>query len=591
MRTTSLTALLFMTLASTALATAAQNEPAPNRPPNVVLILIDDLSHYGVSCYGADRIRSIRGWFPDQQVSTPNIDRLAAEGLRCDHAFVHPLCENTRVSLMTGLCNSRNFVIPRALHASAITFGDVFARAGYATGLFGKWKQSHGTPSVPAKHYLAEFGWRRSVAFDVETMGNRFINPNLVIDGVVTNYMGRKDVDPMTGRRWYGPDIVNRAALEFIESHKDEPFFVYYPMMLVHDEHQPTPATKPRSLYDEFDLEMVGLNRMVGDDPKYISDMIVYADRLIGRVIDKLDDLGLREETLVVVLADNGTKEVFSHVFPDGRVYPGRKGGNADNGLHVPLILSQPGVVPNSSTDNLRTYDGLIDVTDIFPTLVEATGVELPSSVRPDGKSFWPQVMGGAGTARDEIYRWYIGNSRDEKEVIRFAFDHHFKRYAPSYRFPAGRFYDLRTDLFERAGDVEKELRWGVIRTNGLDVESLDDQQRAAYDRLGKILDANEYVPVAGIEIAATNATIRAGEQLTLEAIVSPAEATRRGVVWESSNPAVARVNKFGELQAVSPGEVQITAYSWDDAAPLANGKAPEYRRDGLQATIKVRVL
>ena len=185
--------------------------------PNVVLILIDDLNHYGVTAYGANRISEWSGLFTNKTFSTPRIDRLAYEGLRCDNAYAYPLCEPTRIALMSGQYNSRNFLRCKAQHASEITFGDVFQRAGYATGIFGKWKQTRGTKEIHGKDYIFEFGWDEFCCFDVVGEGQRFINPNLVINGKQANYSQRKDLDPATGRRWYGPDICNRYALDFID--------------------------------------------------------------------------------------------------------------------------------------------------------------------------------------------------------------------------------------------------------------------------------------------------------------------------------------------------------------------------------------
>jgi arylsulfatase A-like enzyme len=285
--------------------------------PNVVLILIDDLSHYGVTAYGADRISEWSGKFTNKIFNTPRIDRLALEGLRCDNAYVYPLCEPTRIALMSGQYNSRNFLRCKAQHASEITFGDVFKKAGYATGIFGKWKQTRGTREIHGKDYIFQFGWDEFCCFDVVGEGQRYINPSLVINGKQISYSQREDLDPATGRRWYGPDICNRHALEFIEHHKDEPFFLYYPMLLVHAEHKPTPDTRPRSVFDNFD------ETKSGDDRRFFPDMLAYMDKLIGKVVDKLDELGLRNNTLVVVMGDNGTKEPFAHVLPDGTEYPG----------------------------------------------------------------------------------------------------------------------------------------------------------------------------------------------------------------------------------------------------------------------------
>ena len=361
---------------------------AEQKQPNVVLILIDDLSHYGVTAYGANRISERSGAFENVTFQTPNIDRLAHDGLRCDNAFVYPLCESTRIALMSGQYNSRNFLRCKSQHASEITFGDVFQKAGYATGIFGKWKQTRGTREIPGKDYILQFGWDEFCCFDVVGEGQRFINPNLVINGEICDYGGRTDVDPHTGRRWYGPDICNRRALEFIERHRDEPFFLYYPMMLVHDEHKPTPDTQPRSLFDECD------EAKSFDDRRFFPDMLAYMDKLIGQVVDKLDEQGLRDNTLVIVMGDNGTKEPFTHILPDGTLYPGGKGGNKDNGLHVPLIFSWPGEIPGSENNQIRTYDGLVDVTDIYPTILEATGIPIPNRNGIDGISFWPQILG-----------------------------------------------------------------------------------------------------------------------------------------------------------------------------------------------------
>ena len=154
-----------------------KNFESVNQPTNVVLILIDDLNHYGVTAYGANRLHSYDGEFTNKTFSTPNIDQLAKGGVRVDRAFAYPICENTRIALMSGKNNDRNYLRPKAQHSSDITFGDAFKRAGYATGLFGKWKQTRGTNEVAGKEYISEFGWDDYAAFDVVTEGQRYINP------------------------------------------------------------------------------------------------------------------------------------------------------------------------------------------------------------------------------------------------------------------------------------------------------------------------------------------------------------------------------------------------------------------------------
>ncbi len=574
------------------LAIALCVRPAQAERPNVVLVLIDDLSHYGVTAYGADRMSEWSGLFKNRRFSTPQIDRLADEGVRCDNAFAYPLCEPTRIALMSGQYNSRNFLQCKAQHASEITFGDTFQNAGYATGIFGKWKQTRGTKEIHGKNYIFEFGWDEFCCFDVVGESQRFINPNLVINGKVHNYEGRTDVDPQTGRRWYGPDICNRRALEFIDRHKDEPFFLYYPMLLVHAEHKPTPDTQPRSLFDDFDEVKHNRDGHSGDDRRFFPDMLAYTDKLIGKVVDKLDEHGLRDDTLVIVMGDNGTKEPFIHVLPDGSEYPGGKGGNRDNGLHVPLVLSWPGKVPGGSEGQMRSYQGLVDVTDIYPTLCEAAGITIPNPDGLDGISFWPQVLGAEGEPRTSIYTWYNGNnpSTDLSKTLRYAFNKDFKRYAPHANFPQGRFFDLRSDPMEMAGDREVKVGWVHYHRSGLDVGKLDAEQQAAYEELGKVIEAHALVSVTGLRITNKEAAVRVGASISLRCQVIPAEATRQNIIWESSDPSVATVDKFGVLKAHAPGTVTVSVYSWEDAYPLATNVPNTYSRDGIQDSVEIAV-
>ena len=559
---------------------------------NIVLILIDDLSHYGVTAYGANRITSNDGKFTNKVFATPNIDELAREGLRVDNAYAYPLCENTRVALMSGKRNDRNYLRPKSLHASDITFGDAFKNAGYATGLFGKWKQTRGTKEVPGERYISEFGWDEYAAFDVTKQGQRYINPNLVINGKEYNYNGRNDLDPNTGRRWYGPDIVNRHALQFIEDNRDKPFFLYYPMILVHDEHKPTPLTQPASAFDNFP-EIAQYNNQGGDDRQYFPDMIEYMDHLIGKVVMKLDEVGVRNNTLIVVMGDNGTKEVFGHVLPDDTVYPGRKGGNADNGLHVPLVLNYPTVVPASKKEEYRTYQGLVNLTDIYPTVAEAAGIDMPQAEHVDGISFWSQAKGAEGEPRKYIYTWFIGNNSyeevDEVGII-YAFNKEFKRYAPTKEFPKGRFFDLRTDPLERVGKKVVEAKFGKLRYSGIPLDSLTKEQQKAYKELGDVLEKNTMRPVREVQILAPYKTLNVNQQVQLSYHLSPANAQRAGVIWHSDNPLIASVNKFGQVIAHRKGQTTIRLYSWQDAYPVANNRNPSYLTNGVQDAIDVEV-
>ena len=555
---------------------------------NVVFILIDDLSHYGVSAYGAEKIGSVQGLFEDVAFETPRMDSLADEGLRCDYAYAYPLCEPSRIALMSGMNNSRNYHKPKAQHASDITFGDLFQRAGYETCIVGKWKQTRGTKEINGNAYVSEFGWDEFLCFDLVTEGHRMLHPAVAKNG---KWVNTKGIDPETGRRYYGPDMFNNYALDFIERNQDQPFFLYYSMVLVHDEHTPTPDTKPASVFDNYDNEKRrSPNAMKGDQPMFFPDMLKYTDKMVGKVLDKLEQLNLDENTLVVVMGDNGTKESFYHVLADGTIFPGDKGSNKEGGMHVPLLLRAPGKIPAGSI-----YEGLVDVTDILPTLCDSVGIEPPNKDALDGISFWPQATAKSREEhRDYIYTWYNGNhvSSDPENQLEYVFTKDFKRYGPSALYPEGRFFDLRTDIFEKAGKEKKKVpkRWNKWHHSGLELSELDREQKQAHSALGDILKKHAYVPVSGLSVRKVEATLRLGMTEQLECRVSPVNATRKGLVWESSDPTVVSVDKFGLVTAHKRGSVTITAYSWDDAIPMADPSLEEYKTDGIQSSTKLNV-
>ncbi len=562
---------------------AAAQSTADDTKTNVVFILVDDLSYFATNPYGAVSVTSSQGHFTDAPITTPNMSRLADEGIVCNHAYAHALSEATRVALMTGMNNGRNFLECKSLHDSQITFGDVFQREGYSTAIYGKWKQTRGTDVVPAVRYLSEFGWDDYACFDVVGEGQRYMNPELVINGESVSYKGRTDVDPETGRRWYGPDIFNRKALQFIESNKDNPFFLYYSMVLIHDEHRPTPDSMPHSVFDNDD------ESKENDQRQYYPDMIAYTDKLIGKVIDKVDELGLRDNTLIVVMGDNGSKEFVTFKMEDGTLHQGAKGHTRYGGEQVPLIFSMPTKIPSQ-----RTYDPAVDLTDIYPTIMEAAGFDAPNEDKIDGVSFWDQLLGEESEPhRDCIYKWYNGNT-SQKElglVARYAQTPDFKYYAPHDIYPEGRFFDLRTDPLEHAGEKGRKMGWENYWYSGLDIKTLTPEQRAAYKLLKAETEKQEYVAVKKISIDDAPKSMRVGESEELDHKVSPSNATRNGVVWESSDPSVVSVNKFGDITAHKAGSATISLYSWDDAWPVANGRAKGgFLRSGMCDKVTITV-
>lgn len=373
----------------------------PSQRPNIVLILGDDIGFECLNCYGGTSYK------------TPHLDALAASGLKFDHCHSQPLCTPTRVQIMTGLYNQRNYIRFGILDPQATTFAHLLKQAGYKTCIAGKW-QLEGGLDGPNK-----FGFDEYCLWQVNRRPARYPNPGLEING--------RQVDYTDGQ--YGPDLVSDYLCDFIARHQDAPFFAYYPMILPHSPFVPTPDS------DDWDPTVLGPERGQGKN-KYFTDMVGYTDKMVGKVVARLDELGLRDNTLVIFTGDNGTNQKITSRLGD-REYPGGKGKTSDNGTHVALLASWPKVIRPG-----RTCDDLIDFTDVLPTLVEVGGATLPDGIPFDGASFAPQLRGESGTPREWIYCWYERDGKRNK-VSRHARDKQYKLYAD------GRYFDVVADPLE----------------------------------------------------------------------------------------------------------------------------------------------
>ena len=374
------------------LQTAAQK-------PNIVLILADD---FGYECVAANG---------GQSYQTPNLDRLAAAGMRFEQCHVQPLCTPTRAQLMTGRYNVRNYLNFGTLVRTETTFGHLLKKAGYATGICGKWQLGR-EPDSP-RH----FGFDESFLWQHTRRPPRYANPGLEHNGV------EKEFPPGS----YGPKLINDFALDFITRHKDAPFFLYYPMLLTHDPFQPTP--------DSVDWDPATKGENLQRNVKHFADMTAYMDKMVGRLDAKLAELGLRENTLLLFLGDNGTGVSVTSRF-NGTDFKGGKGTTTQRGTHVPFIANWPAVMKQG-----RVNRDLISSTDFLPTICAAAGVPVPANV--DGVSFLPQLRGEKGTPRESLYCWYSPRQSLDLTVREFAFNHDYKLYR------TGQFFDLAADPFE----------------------------------------------------------------------------------------------------------------------------------------------
>jgi arylsulfatase A len=245
----------------------------------------------------------------------------------------------------------------------------------------------------------------------------RYANPGLEVNG--------KELDYKHGE--YGPDVVSDYALDFIGKNKDKPFFLYYPMMLTHSPYQATP--------ESADWDPKRMSEKGGASPEHFADMVNHMDMLVGKVVTRLEELGLRDNTLLLFLGDNGTGQGTKSMMGD-QVVMGGKGTLGHRGTHVPLIVNWPGKVASGKVSN-----DLVDSVDVLPTICEAAGATLPEGLKVDGRTFWPQLRGEAGQPRDSRYCWY---GPYDVLVGEFAADQNYKLHAD------GRFFDLRKDPEEQ---------------------------------------------------------------------------------------------------------------------------------------------
>jgi len=378
-------------------------------PPNILFIMADDVGTEAVECYGGES-------YP-----TPNLNRLAAEGLRFEHAYAQPVCHPTRVALMSGqyamrMGDPKWGTYPKS--AEKKTFAHLVKQAGYATAIAGKWQLAMlgQEPDHPHRlgfdHYCL-FGWHE---------GPRYFQPHIRQNGKL-----RDDVADR-----YGPDVYCEFLMDFMSKHKDQPFLAYYSMALCHsvtnDLDEPVPFG-PNGRYESY------------------AEMMAALDERVGRLLDYLDQTGLRDNTLVMFYTDNGTpqKNIDSFDFETreyitspivsrqhGKDVPGGKGLLLDTGIRVPLLARWPGkITPGSTTDQL------VDVSDFLPTFAEIAGASLPDNVTLDGRSFAARLRGVDGPERDWIYA-----ERRKGWCLR---DQRWKLYDD------GRFFDVTQDPLEKS--------------------------------------------------------------------------------------------------------------------------------------------
>lgn len=351
---------------------------AAESKPNIIFILADDLGIGNISAYGADNFK------------TPHIDALAKNGTRFTYSYATPLCGPSRCELLTGRYafhtgmtgnDSGKLVKPE----NEVMIAKILKPAGYVTASAGKWGQ---LPLQPSDWGFDEY--LRFQGSGVYWKGDHA--------GQSTDIPTPKTIYTVNGTnktlhsKEYMPDLVQSFAVDFIRRHRDQPFFLYYPMVHVHEPMRRTPDSSSES-------------------KDYFADNVVYMDKLVGNLMAELDKLNLREKTVVFYVGDNGTAKAHSDVSTvNGRQINGHKGELPEGGCRVPLIVNWPGKTPSGVVNN-----DLTDFSDFVPTIAEIAGAKLPAGI--DGRSFAAQIRGEKGQARDWVFvelgkNWYVRDAR-----------------------------------------------------------------------------------------------------------------------------------------------------------------------------------
>lgn len=347
--------ILFAILTIGAQASRGQNAERPN----ILLVIADDMGWGDMRSHG------------NEHIDTPVLDSLAAQSIEANHFYVSPVCAPTRASLLTGRYNLRTHVSAvtrgaEVMRTEETTLAETLRRAGYRTGIFGKWHLGEHYPYSPdAQGFDEVFGFREGHAYN-------YFDPVLEHNG--------KDVQT-TG---YITDVLTDAALSFISSTSEEPFFAYVPYNAPHAPYQVEQAYYEKYKKQGFD-----------DRTAIIYGMIENMDENIARLLRKLETSGLKENTIVIFLTDNGPQ---SQRYNGGM--KGTKGSVDEGGIRVPFLISWPDQLKGG-----RKIDEITAHIDIMPTLLEAAGFTTAAIEKMpfDGVSLMPLLKGNEDTWPDRM--------------------------------------------------------------------------------------------------------------------------------------------------------------------------------------------
>jgi arylsulfatase A-like enzyme len=327
--------------------------------PNVIIIMADNVGYGDFGLSGNDKVR------------TPNIDKFAEEGIQFSRFYCNPYCAPTRASIMTGRSHYRTGVIHTSrggakMHGDEITIAEYFQEAGYITGMFGKWHLGDNYPMRPHDQGFSKAIWHKSGRIgQVPDYPNTYYSPMLW------------ENDKKIQSEGYCTDVFTDATIKFIESNRDKPFFIYLPTNVGHTANEKVVGPLVPAKYSD-PYKKMGLNDLTAK----VYGMMTNLDENFGRLVKKLDELKIRDNTILIFTTDDGPGREYNAGLRTGSVYEAR--------IRVPFVIQWPEVLNNSP----KVIDRIASHIDILPTLLEACNLKIKINPVIDGVSLFPLLTG-----------------------------------------------------------------------------------------------------------------------------------------------------------------------------------------------------
>ena len=410
--------------------------PAADRPPNVILMFSDDQGTLDMAKLGA------------RDLYTRNLDRLADQGVLFTQFYAAaPVCSPSRAALLTGLYPQRAGVPgnvglrAEGLPARQVTIAEMLKQSGYRTAIVGKWHLGHVNGNGPLDQGFDSFFGHKVGCIDNYSHFFYWSGPN------------KHDLWRNEEEHWedggYFPDLMMREARVFLEESKDEPFFLYLPFNIPHYPLQG--LEKWRRLYSYYPTPR-----------REYAALVSTLDEKVGEVLAMVDELGLREKTLIIFMSDHGHSTEERTMFGGGYAgpYRGAKFSLFEGGIRVPAIASMPGTLPEGAVRGQ-----LATALDWLPTIAEITGTALPDS-GVDGKSLMPIIKSADSPSPHEVFHWQTGKQwavreGDRKLIVNARDTNREYLSGDDATFLVNLAEDIseRTNLAQRHADAVQRLR------------------------------------------------------------------------------------------------------------------------------------